>query len=126
MTTTKPTTELAVLKTDTRGRVRTPAAQRDALLDAYDQSGMSAAAFARLHGIKYPTFASWRQKRNRNQHSESPPPSDPGAFFEEVHFGPTEAAGLTVALPGGASVQVERANQFPAVAALLKYLEHAC
>ena len=126
MTTTKSTTELVVLKTDSKGRVRTPAAQRDALLDAFDQSGMSAAAFARLHGIKYPTFASWRQKRNRNQLSESPPVSEPGAFFEEVHFSPREVAGLTVALPGGASVQIKQADQFPAVAALLKYLEHAC
>ncbi len=126
MTTTKSTTELAVLKADSKGRVRTPAAQRNALLDTFDQSGMSAAAFAQLHGIKYPTFAFWRQKRNRNQHTESPPVSEPDAFFEEVQFSPREAVGLTVALPGGASVQIEQADQFPAMAALLKYLEHSC
>ena len=65
MTTIEPTTELAVLKTDSRGRVLTPAEQRETLLDAFEQSAMSAAAFARLHGIRYPTFASWRQKREK-------------------------------------------------------------
>jgi len=125
MTTIEPTTELAVLKTDSRGRVLTPAEQRETLLDAFEQSTMSAAAFARLHGIRYPTFASWRQKRNRQRSSE-PQSAQAGEFFEEVHFRPKETAGLTVTLPGGAGVKIERADQFPMVAALLQYLEHAC
>lgn len=125
MTTTESTTELAVLKTDSRGRVRTPAEQRETLLDAFEQSAMSAAAFARLHGIRYPTFASWRQKRNRQRSSE-PQTAQAGEFFEEVHYRPKETAGLTVNLPGGAGVKIERADQFPMVAALLKYLEQVC
>ena len=122
MTTIQPTTELAVLKTDSRGRIKTPVDQRETLLDAFEQS---AAAFARLHGIRYPTFASRRQKRDRLRRS-APQTEESGAFFEEVHFRPKDAAGLTVALPGGASVKIERADQFPMVAALLNYLEHAC
>ena len=48
--------------TDRRGCVRTPREDREALLDTFEKSGMSGAAFARLHGIKYPTFACWRYK----------------------------------------------------------------
>ena len=56
-----------VLKTDTKGRVHTPAAERDAILDLFEQGGMSGAASARLHGIRYPTFAHWRKQR-RERH----------------------------------------------------------
>ena len=120
MTDINSTHELAVLKTDSRGRVWTPPQRREALLDAFEQSGMSGAKFARLHGIKYPTFANWRQARNRERLQETP-----DALFEELHVH-SQAAGLTVSLPGGASVRLERADQFPIIAALLSYLEHAC
>lgn len=55
----------AVLKTDQLGRVRTPTARREAILDEFERSGMSGQAFAKRCGIKYPTFASWVQRRNR-------------------------------------------------------------
>ena len=123
MTDTTPTTELIILKTDKLGRVQTTAEDRESWLDAFEQSGMSGAAFARLHGIKYTTFAYWRQCRKRERQPETA-----GAFFEEVDVRPAQhgTVGLKVALPGGASVQVDRADQFPLVAALLNYLEHAC
>ena len=35
----------------------TPMAQREALLDAYERSGLSGMKFAALHGVKYPSFA---------------------------------------------------------------------
>ena len=44
----------AILKTDTRGRVWTPKADREALLDLFEQGEMSGAAFAGLHGLLYP------------------------------------------------------------------------
>ena len=118
MTTTESTTELAVLKTDSRGRVRTPAEQRETLLDAFEQSAMSAAAFARLHGIRYPETEPTAQLRAADRAGRR--------VFEEVHFRPKETAGLTVTLPGGAGVKIERADQFPMVAALLQYLEQVC
>ena len=46
-----------ILKTDRRGRLHTPMAQREALLDAYERSGLSGMKFAALHGVKYPSFA---------------------------------------------------------------------
>ena len=123
MTPTTPPSEMTIVKTDTLGRGRTSPEQRDAFLAAFDRSGMSGAAFARLHGIKYTTFAHWRQKRQRKSAENSPT-----SIFEEVEVRRSDSnnAGLKVALPGGASVTVSHPEQFPMVAALLKYLECAC
>jgi hypothetical protein len=47
-----------LLKRDVLGRVRTPKAKREEILDEFEKSGVSGAEFALLAGIKYPTFAS--------------------------------------------------------------------
>ena len=68
MTTTKatnPGNELTILKQDGRGRVRTSAARREQLLDEFERSGLSGAKFAELVGVKYQTFATWVQRRQR-------------------------------------------------------------
>jgi hypothetical protein len=120
-----PPTELTILKADTVGRVRTPIEQRNALLDAFEQSGMSGAAFAKLHGIKYPTFAYWRKRREEARREDD---ACSGPFFEEIEVRGAAAGpgGLGIELPGGARLVVDRADQFPLVAALLKYLELSC
>ncbi len=41
------------------------AARRNKLLDTFDRSGLSAAAFARQHDINYTTFCGWRQRREK-------------------------------------------------------------
>ena len=56
-----------MLKTDRLGRVRTPVAQREALLDAFERSGLSGMKLAALHGVKYPSFANWVQQRKRRR-----------------------------------------------------------
>ena len=63
--------ESLILKTDTRGRVRTPVAQREGLLDAFERSGLSGMKFAALHGVKYPSFAGWVQRRKRRRQQDS-------------------------------------------------------
>jgi transposase-like protein len=63
---TDTTTTGAILVQDTLGRVRTPREKREQILDEYERSGMSGAAFAALAGVKYPTLASWIQQRRRN------------------------------------------------------------
>ncbi|MDD2707989.1 MAG: hypothetical protein PHV34_08270, partial [Verrucomicrobiae bacterium] len=65
------TTELAtsglgsetILKADKRGRVRFTIQQREDLLSQYDQSGISAAAFAKCSGLKYTTLCGWLHRR---------------------------------------------------------------
>ena len=119
--TSTTTTAAIVLKTDTKGRVLTPTQDRDALLDAFEQSGMSGAAFARLHGIRYSTFAYWHFARR--QRRKATPPTQ--GRFQEVSIQPDSASGpaLTIELPGGGRFQLERADQLPMARALLRYLE---
>jgi hypothetical protein len=56
-----------ILKTDVLGRITVGRAQREAILDAFEASGMTGSAFALHHGIKIQTFASWIQKRRRKR-----------------------------------------------------------
>ena len=58
-------TEGEIVKVDTRGRMRTNRERRTELLAEFDRSGMSGQQFAQWAGIKYSTFASWRQKQQR-------------------------------------------------------------
>lgn len=102
--TTVPT---EILKTDCKGRIRFPAAIREELLDRFEHSSMSGAEFAEFYNIKYSTFASWRQKRDRERRKAARQPEADGFVelampAEEVGCG----SGLRVNLPGGASVRV--------------------
>ena len=54
-----------LLKTDVLGRTRMSRAQRESMLDIFENSSMTGQAFALQHGIKIQTFASWIQKRRR-------------------------------------------------------------
>jgi DNA-binding transcriptional regulator YiaG len=54
---------MKLLKRDVLGRVRTPRAKREEILDEFEGSGVSGAEFAELAGIKYPTLASWIRRR---------------------------------------------------------------
>jgi hypothetical protein len=56
-----------ILKTDVLGRITVGRAQREAILDAFEASGMTGSAFALHHGIKIQTFASWIQKRRHKR-----------------------------------------------------------
>lgn len=55
----------SLLRQDVKGRVQTPAARREELLDEFERGGVSGAKFALLVGVKYSTFASWVAKRKR-------------------------------------------------------------
>jgi hypothetical protein len=52
-----------VLKTDVLGRVRTPGARRESLIQEFERSGLSGAKFAALVGVKYSIFASCLQNQ---------------------------------------------------------------
>ena len=126
-----------ILKQDQRGRIRTPVAQRDALLDEYERSSLSGVKFAAAVGVKYATFASWVQKRRKDRQAASIDSSDgtvatattqmrtgPVRLFEafaEV-AGNGRAAGLLVELPGGGRMHVESPLQVQLAAELLRLL----
>jgi transposase len=63
----EPSTEPTLLKTDVLGRVKHSREQRERILDEYERSGVSGPKFAALVGVKYQTFATWKQQRKRRQ-----------------------------------------------------------
>lgn len=106
-----------VLKRDAAGRVRTSPEHREALLDAFEQGGLSGPDFARVHGIKYQTFATWRQKRRQQRGAPEDDEQESGEeSFALVEVGasaaPVPAVGdcpegvLKVDLPGGGRLMV--------------------
>ena len=95
MTSTKSTDE--VLKQATRGRVRMPRERICALLDEFERSGLSAAAFARMVGVKYPTFMNWVQRRRKERTAEGEEASKP----EIVSAESSEVGASTEPMPKG-------------------------
>ena len=95
--------------------VRRDAAQRSRLLSAFDRSGLSAAAFARQHGLSYTTFCNWRQRRAKIKASL------PG--FVQVELpAPVAAAELTIELSKVARIHIHSAAQVELAARLLQAL----
>ena len=52
-----------IIKVDRRGRLRYAAEHKQALIEAYQASGLSGPKFAELHGVPYQTLISWLKKR---------------------------------------------------------------
>jgi len=96
------------------GDARTDAARRSQLLSAFDRSGLSAAAFARRHGLNYTTFCGWRQRRARGRTSP--------AFVQVQLAAPTAPAELTIELGAHARLLIHSAGQIELAARLLQRL----
>jgi hypothetical protein len=133
MTNTIKAEELVVLKTDVLGRVRTPAVRRESLLDEFERSGLSGQKFAALVGIKYPTFATWAQRRRRQRGAGSAAKvtataADKMRWLEAVVEQAQNPGGqsqpvLVLQLPGGVRLEIADLKQVALVAALLRALE---
>lgn len=128
-----------VLKQDARGRVRVPRERREALLDEFEKSGASGVKFARLAGIKYPTFANWRQQRRKARTTPGAAGAEQAvargagvrlleAVVEGGERGARERAGmegLRIELPGGGRLLIDSPVQLPMAAELLALLGQA-
>src|SRR5688572_10643804 len=120
--------EIQILKADTRGRIRVPREKREKILAEYDSSGLSAPQFAEMAGIKYPTFASWLQKRRRQTQSAqlAPAPANPVRWLEAV-VGPTaRSKGLSVHLPQGVLIEICDPAHIDLAAALIRAVGKPC
>jgi transposase-like protein len=113
-------------KRDIKGRRITPKARRQELLAAYEQSGLTQAAFARREGVKYQTFASWVSEGRRRSAAGGLSKSVLPVRFAEVSVpSPAQrelsanAGALSVTLPDGLVV---RGADALAMAALVKAL----
>lgn len=131
MTSTMRTDE--VLKQDGRGRVRVPRERREALLEEFSRSGLSAAGFARMAGIKYPTFANWLQRRRKAQRLAVEAPREvlvgggsvrllEAVVEDHAAQAQGSGAGLLIELPGGGRLTVHSPAHLAMAAELLSLL----
>ncbi len=101
----------------TRRRPHTTLAARRRILAEFERSGLSAAAFARQHGIGYSTFCAWRRRK----------PVRPQVGFAEVEWVSAPASeGLVVELGRRTRLQVTSAAQIELATALLQRWEATC
>ena len=92
-------------------RRRTSASRRTQLLAAFDGSGLSAAAFARQHGIGYSTFCGWRYRQAKTK---------PFPGFVEVEVpGPAAAVELLIEVGTHVRLRLSSAAQMELAAGFL-------
>ena len=88
--------------------------RRAQLLAAFDRSGLSSAAFARQHGIRYSTFCGWRRRRAS---------VTPASGFVEVEVTPSSApVELVIELGVQGRMRLTSASQIDLAARLLHRL----
>jgi hypothetical protein len=125
-----------IFKRDKMGRVRVSRARREALLNEFERGGTSGAQFADYVGIKYSTFATWIQKRQRRQAS-GVRFTNQGRRLKRKRAAPIRwletmvdvqgkesrsEARLRVHLPGGAHLEITNGAQAGLAAVLLENL----
>lgn len=88
--------------------------QRAQLLAAFDRSGLSAAAFARQHGLNYTTFCGWRQRRDKTKVSP--------AFVEVELPAPAAPVELMIELGAQARLRLSSTGQIALAAQLIQTL----
>ena len=103
--------------------------RREALVEEFEKSGVSAKKFAAQVGVNYQTFASWVQAR-RKARGHYPPmagkAAGPVRLWEAVVEGgggearePAGAPGLWIDLPGGSRMSVASPVQLQMAAELV-------
>ena len=96
-----------------RRQRRTLPSRRIQLLAAFDRSGLSAAAFARQHGISYTTFCGWRHRWAKTKVSP--------AFVEVEVPEPAAAVELLIEVGAHACLRISSAGQVELAA---RFLHH--
>lgn len=135
-----------VIKTDILGRVKVASEDREKMLDVFESSGMSAVAFAKSHGVKQQTFATWIQKRRRDrgdyenpeirrklrmrkksQKSQTDCTSElPPLNFIELDVSPKNLAPsqtVEIVLPNGIVIKIQEGSQMGMLKTLVKELQ---
>ena len=98
-------------------RRRTKVAQRAKLLAALAASGLSAAAFARRHGLHYSTLCRWRHAAAQGR---------PAVGFVQIELPPSAPpSALIVELGGGVRLRLTAPAQLALAAGLLQHLRAA-
>jgi hypothetical protein len=95
-------------KRDGRGRRLAARREREAVIAAYEGSGLTQREFAQREGIKFFTFTGWLKRHRRPVAA---------AAFAQVKLGPPcrPAAAVEVILPNGVIVRGSEVEQIAAV-----------
>jgi transposase-like protein len=109
-----------IVKSDQTGRTRYTSEYKLEVLAAFESSSLSAPAFAKQCGIKYPTLAAWIGALKRGNQATSRGNS-PAFLVAEVATSANGPA-LEVQLPCGAVARASDAEQIRLLAALLRHL----
>jgi transposase-like protein len=99
------TGEVAVLKCDGRGRVRSTLAQRLEAVAEFERSGLSGPAFCRVAGINYQTFVGWRNEARRKAGAQGGELLEVAARPGGIRLLEASLQGAQ-SLPGGAGIEV--------------------
>lgn len=123
-----PLIEKVPVTVDTKGRIRASKEQRRAILAKFERSGVSAAQFAKLTGLKYSTLAGWLQRYRRTK----PPARARQVRLVEAVVEEAPGAGgqnptvMVLKLPGGVRLEVVDERQAALAAVLVRALAKAC
>jgi hypothetical protein len=104
------------------------------MLEQFERSGLSGPAFARVTGLKYQTFATWRQQHKKARLEVAAVRSCASAVGLAVNLvevawpgtGGGDGAALRIELSAGAAIVLKEASQVPLVAQLLRALQRLC
>jgi transposase-like protein len=103
---------LEIAKHDEQGRRIADAAEKQALIAAYEGSGMTQRAFARREGINYFTLATWLRKK-RLAAAKRP-------RFMEIGLRPSSGFALEVVLPDGLVIRGTSSAEVAALVGALR------
>jgi hypothetical protein len=108
-------------KSDRQGRRIRGAAEWSSILDRYDQSGLTQAAFCRREGLKFGTLVSWLGRRCKNGGALISSPPEP-KFHELSLSSPPQSlsSSLEVSLPDGTVLRGSQASELAELIRLLR------
>ncbi len=112
-----------ILKTDRRGRLRYTAEQKQALVAAYEASGLSGPRFAALHGVNYQTLVSWLRKRRQHDSNHPALRSLVPAELEGQSQCSGTAVPVEILLPCGTKLAVHSPSHMALAVALIRELQ---
>ena len=109
-----------IVKSDQTGRTRYTAQYKLEVLAAFESTCLSAPAFAKQCGIKYPTLVAWIASRKRGD--QTPSRGSTPAFLVAEVASSANGSALEVQLLCGAVVRASDTEQIRLLAALLRHL----
>ncbi len=95
---------------------RVSARKRERLLEEFDRSGMSAAAFTRQRGINYTTFHSWRRRIRAAEKPNRP-------RLVEVEMEPAPSGPVELRVGSLTRLEIRSPEQVRIAALLIRELE---